>query len=452
MPTADTDRTVAPSTPTESSAAEDGDVGGGGDGRDSSLIVLAIVCGAVVSAGVGMALLCCSYKKRKEKYNRTRNQLAVGGGWGDSSKVGEGGGGGDAPSEQQREGMELRPVSALSSTSISRAASIALIAAPFEGGPAWHEAEDGQGLGDVELGLGRGLTRMSSGSTIGPRVANPLYEARMNRAAALGRLTGTGAAATASPSAAGDDLEDVEEEGEGGGEGEEKAGFFIGGEDDDSGTVGTSQAKTVAAAAVITMTSTSTSTSTTTDSRSALDREDSEGGGSSGGDRGHDGVVGGTVAAEISVAGRRFSAPEPVQTYHHNRTSDDDIDDDDDNDVDADIPPRRRSLGDHTVQANGGGGTGRRRGVRVAPSPASLATSVVLKAAEGVVAGACSLAPLDPIVPGAREALGVVAGLARLAAADHRGDTKDMRKRVRWCQGVVLTLERARALLGKVNL
>ena len=75
--------------------------------------------------------------------------------------------------------------------------------------------------------------------------------------------------------------------------------------------------------------------------------------------------------------------------------------------------------------------------------------SSVLRDAEGVVAGAESLA-LDAFVPGEREVATLVAGLARLAAADHRGDEKDMRRRLQWCRSVVLTLENARALLRKV--
>eukprot|EP00752_Nemacystus_decipiens_P004523 g4130.t1 len=474
-----TTTTFAPSTLPESSAAAEEGAGGGGRGGTSSLEVVAIVCGVLVAVGVGTALLCCIHKRRRDKRHRMRDALSYGRRgwgerWGDNSKVGEvGGSGGGIASgtgtfpDWQQEGAEARPLSALSSRGgtsrggtsrggTSRAASIALMAAPFEGGRAWHNTEDGQGL-DLELGngggggggdggRGRGLRRMSSGSTLGPRFSNPLYEARMNRAVAIGRLTG--AAATASPSAAGDDADagdnnddDEEEEAEG----EEKAGFFAGGGGGRGGCGGgggggairTSHGKMA----------TATTTPTTDASGSVvLGRRD------------HEGIVaegGATTAAETATAtlGRRSSAPEPMQAYHKpDQPSDDDDDDDDDDDGGSATSPRRRSTGNADDQAAAAAAAAARKGgVRIAPSPASVATSAVLKVAEGVVAGAQSLSPLERFVPGAREALGVVAGLARLAAADHRGDTKAMRQRVRWCQGVVLTLNKSRVLLGKAT-
>ena len=450
---------MAPESQSPAAAAEGLGLQGGGGGT-SSLEVVAIVCGVLIAVGIGTALLCCVHKRRKDKRRRMRDALSYGRrgwgeGWGDTSKVGEGGrgGGGDfgsggsgAFAEWQRDGAGTgaRPISLRSPRSSrganSRAASIALVAT-FEGGRVWHETEDGQGL-DLELGSGahngggdggggrgHGLRRMGSGSTIGPRFANPLYEARMNRAVAIGRLTG--AAATASPSAAGDDADDDGEEEV---EGEEKAGFFVvgggggggggrgGGRG--SGTVATSQAKVA---------TTTTTTPTTDGSRSVVGRGDNEGS-----------FAGGTMAAEA------YRNPDQMMD-----DDDDDFDDDDDDDR-----PRRLSLGHDGSSRRGaqaaaaaaaGRGSGRKGGVRIAPSPASLATSAVLNVAEGVVASAESLSPLEKFVPGAREALSVVAGLARLAAADHRGDTKDMRQRVRWCQGVVLTLDKARVLLGKVS-
>lgn len=53
-------------------------------------------------------------------------------------------------------------------------------------------------------------------------------------------------------------------------------------------------------------------------------------------------------------------------------------------------------------------------------------------------------------MPGVREAATMVAGLARLAA-DRRSNAGSMERRVRWCRSIVLTLERAGEVLGKVR-
>jgi len=54
-------------------------------------------------------------------------------------------------------------------------------------------------------------------------------------------------------------------------------------------------------------------------------------------------------------------------------------------------------------------------------------------------------------VPGVKEVTALMAGLARLAAAHHRGYTMEMEERVARCQSVVRTLERACGVLAKVR-
>ena len=74
----------------------------------------------------------------------------------------------------------------------------------------------------------------------------------------------------------------------------------------------------------------------------------------------------------------------------------------------------------------------------------------VLSAAEYAVRGAEALAR-DSFVPGVKEVVVLVAGLARIAAADHRGNAAEMEGRVAWCRSMVRTLERARDVLAKVK-
>lgn len=70
-------------------------------------------------------------------------------------------------------------------------------------------------------------------------------------------------------------------------------------------------------------------------------------------------------------------------------------------------------------------------------------SSAVLTAAE-------SLAQ-NSFIPGVREAATVVSGLVGLAA-DHKSNAGDMERRVRWCRSIVMTLERAGKVLGKVRM
>ncbi|CAN0000917.1 unnamed protein product, partial [Ascophyllum nodosum] len=74
----------------------------------------------------------------------------------------------------------------------------------------------------------------------------------------------------------------------------------------------------------------------------------------------------------------------------------------------------------------------------------------VLSAAEYAVRGAEALAR-DSFVPGVKEVVVLVAGLARIAAADHRGNAAEMEGRVAWCRSMVRTLERARDVLAKTT-
>lgn len=366
--------------------------------------MLAIVGGVVAIVGVVIVVLCGLHKKNRDKNNRVRNNLiSAGVGWG--TKVG-----GKSRTHSERENMPAP--SSTTSAHPSRAASLALVA-PFERRSAWLAAEDGEGV-DLELGggaLGAGGGDRRSGNRndvdIGPRHANPLYG--VNRASK--ERTGAVAAATASPSVAGDMEE--EEDGRVG----VRKGFNVGSGSRDVGVGNGSRGGSVGMLA----------------HSGAFNRETE-----------HDNAVGGVpvIAAATAVASvaatRRSSVPAPTQTHSNSEQSS------------SSNPPRRRSLGDNDDQAR------IRRGGRTSASSsssaaASLAAFSVRSSAEGVVAGAQSLSPLEAFVPGAKETLGVVAGLARLAAADHRGDAKDMRRRVRWCKGVVLTLERARAVLGKVR-
>ncbi|CAN0577818.1 unnamed protein product, partial [Ectocarpus sp. 12 AP-2014] len=311
------------------------------------------------------------------------------------------------------------------------------------------------------------------GSRMGPRFANPLYAFRVPPKGKLGHGTSTAAAAaavpaaTASPSAAGDMDEDDygAEVKEGGG-----TGFCVGGDaGDDSGSigggagcrVGVSPRKAVATTpaggggrsdgldggdepttteldqhiegGVAEGADFSTAT-TGAFSDSLCDR--SNGNGAYPQPVGMEGVGplgNGSEAADAAEALRRSSAPDFPRTRDNNGKN----------------PPlpRRRSLGDDP-QARARRTAGRFTSSS-SSSSSSIAASSVLQAAEGAVAGAQSLSPLETFVPGAREVSGVVAGLARLAAASHKGDPKDKRRRVRWCRSVVLTLERALAVLGK---
>lgn len=77
------------------------------------------------------------------------------------------------------------------------------------------------------------------------------------------------------------------------------------------------------------------------------------------------------------------------------------------------------------------------------------AGSSVLDIASAALAAAESLAQ-QSFIPGVREAATVVAGLARLAG-DHQSNAGDMQRRVRWCRSIVLTLQRAGDVLGKVT-
>lgn len=88
--------------------------------------------------------------------------------------------------------------------------------------------------------------------------------------------------------------------------------------------------------------------------------------------------------------------------------------------------------------------SGRARGAEATGRPSTRTV------AEGVAAGAEDLVATS-FIPGIKEMAVVVAGLARLAAADHRGDAKEMERRVQWCRAVVLTLSRARSVLQEVR-
>lgn len=75
----------------------------------------------------------------------------------------------------------------------------------------------------------------------------------------------------------------------------------------------------------------------------------------------------------------------------------------------------------------------------------------LLSAAEEVVRGAEALAR-ESFVPGAKEVCVLVAGLARLSAAHHRGNAVEMEERVAWCRSLVRTLKRARDVLARVRI
>ncbi|CAM9559925.1 unnamed protein product [Ectocarpus sp. 6 AP-2014] len=429
-----------------------------------------------------------------------------GGDSGNGSGNGSGGGAGaGAGGGRYNEREVIPPSSSLSSANASRSVSLALMAAPFEGSTAWNASErkrefdleqggggggggDGGGNGDRgnggggggegggggggECGYGTDGSRATTlgGSRMGPRFANPLYAFRVPPKGELGHGTPTAAvaavaAATASPSAAGDMDEDDygAEVKEGGG-----TGFCVGGDArDNSGIgggagcrVGVSPRKAVATTPAggggrsdsldggdertttehdqhnegVVAGGADFSTATTGAFSDSLgDR--SNGNGAYPQPVGMEGVGplgNGSEAADAAEALRRSSAPDFPRARDNNGKN----------------PPlpRRRSLGDDP-QAR----ARRTAGRFTSSSSSSIAASSVLQAAEGAVAGAQSLSPLETFVPGAREVSGVVAGLARLAAASHKGDPKDKRRRVRWCRSVVLTLERALAVLGKAT-
>lgn len=58
----------------------------------------------------------------------------------------------------------------------------------------------------------------------------------------------------------------------------------------------------------------------------------------------------------------------------------------------------------------------------------------------------------ESFVPGVKEVSVLVAGLARLSAAHHRGNAVEMEERVAWCRSLVRTLERARDVLARVRI
>ena len=457
------------------------------------MVLLSIVCGIVVFVGVGAVMLFCfcnGYKKQ--------NRTSGGGDDKDKEGGGEGGAGGRTRSERLAAMMALPPASKASppasrsasvahvangksSPAASRSASLAHIAAPFEGGAAWNAAVDGEafdlegqrgkrGGGGGGGGAGHGrrnIKMMRSNSSMGPTFANPLYSVRANSSkVSKGR-------ATASPSAAGDDdhnyydygkdddEDDDEDDGEDDGddqeqdEGEEKVRgrkgeFHLGDAGGDDAVVhgGRGRGRRLGGGDGGTRSMSSHEEKTEEDGGDVL---------------GSEGTAAAAAAAAAAPTGRRSpsperrsSAPEPLQGHH-------DPDPAPEDGGDPLILPRRLSQGDNLDGGARGGAAAEAAAAAAATAAAaaagwrpfpysnSPAASSVLKVAEGVVKGAESLSPLEAYVPGAREALGVVAALARLAAADHRSDSKDMKRRVRWCQGVVLTLERARDVLGKVS-
>ena len=105
--------------------------------------------------------------------------------------------------------------------------------------------------------------------------------------------------------------------------------------------------------------------------------------------------------------------------------------------------------GDGGGDRNGGGGTSGETGRQGAGGVLEGAGGTVMDIATAVMAAAEGLAQ-QSFVPGVREAATVVSGLVKLAA-DHRSNAGDMEKRVRWCRSIVLTLERAGEVLGKVR-
>ncbi|CAM9401539.1 unnamed protein product, partial [Scytosiphon promiscuus] len=212
-------------------------------GGSSSLILLAIVCGSVVAAGVGVVLLCCLWRsraKRRGAYgdkaernigggasSSTTTTLGPGRRWGRRVRGQEGAAGGDGRrhAEQRGVGGVGPPISNPSSACHSRSASLALMAAPFEGSSAWHAAADEEEGLDFDLGLpsgvgggvsggGGGVGGRQNSDTIASRYANPLYAVNVTKtsmergSAAVGEGTAPAPAATASPSAAGDDFEE----------------------------------------------------------------------------------------------------------------------------------------------------------------------------------------------------------------------------------------------------
>ncbi|CAM9099021.1 unnamed protein product [Pylaiella littoralis] len=440
--------------------------GSGGDGSSLSLSAILAIVGAVAACvGVGAVVLLYLHKKKKDKKNRVRNDLlAAGLAWGDvAAEEGESRSR-DRSSSEREFAMPAR--SATSSAPPSRSASLALVA-PFDGRPSWLTTGDGL---DVELGGGGGAlgaegggdqTSMN-GSTIGPRHANPLYG--VNRG--LKDRTAAVAAATASPS-------DMEEEAGGcrrgfGATGGSHAGS--GGTSEGSSSVALNRTTEGGSATAATgdeifggsgasgASGSGGTNKNETENESEHVHENGNANGNANGNGNGNGNEHGnenendpvvkdgrsTRSAANSgeeangptapvVPSRRSSTPVPVQQVHPEPEQGSSI---------RSNPLHRRSVND------GGSEQSRsRRGRR--NSASSLTSFSVRSSAEGVVAGAQSLSPLEAFVPGAKETLGVVAGLARLAAADHRGDAKDMRRRVRWCKGVVMTLDRARAVLGK---